>query len=171
VSIPARRAVAALLDDAALAAWTGGAPDEEAFLRGIFDKVVRDLDSVLNPALRTFGWSTTTRGIYVHKRPYLSFSSARDPDGCEIGDLLIVIHNNDRTRPAGNALLLQAKTKGFPFSLGKGSEARQWSLYHQWPEFWWRHRFAYAHRGGDGRRHVQPAAPHLGAQYLAWILH
>lgn len=166
MSTPARAAVAALLDNAAAAARARRVVNEVAYLESIFERVVKELDDALNPSLAAFGWSSKTRGIYVHQRPVVRFPVAGKLGGCEIGDLLIVLHTVGGSRPGGHALLLQSKVKPFPFALS-GKERRQWALYHQWPEFWWRDRFAYAYLGGDGRRHVRPARPHLGAQYLA----
>jgi hypothetical protein len=53
----------------------------------------------------------------------------------------------------------------FPLKL-VGSERKQWMLYHHWPAFWWRDGFMHD-ATDDGRRHVTPALPHPGAQYLA----
>jgi hypothetical protein len=164
-------AVEQLLEAAAADAWSKSAglraPDEVAFLRSIFDVAVRHLDSALGPSLASFGWSSQTRGIFVHGRPFVAFDPKRSRGGCELGDLLIVVHNLRRPRPAGNALLLQGKLGSLPLAFNATNEKQQWRLYHEWPEFWWRHRFAYHYRDGDGRRHVLPAAPHPGAQYLA----
>jgi hypothetical protein len=169
-STPARRAVSDLLDEAAKDAWSktkgAGTPDEVTFLRSLFHVAVRQLDSVLGPSLAAFGWSSETRGIFVHGRPFVAFDAARSQGGCELGDLLIVLHNARGPRPAGNALLLQGKRGALPLSLS-GNEKKQWELYHDWPEFWWRHAFAYRYLGGDGRRHVEPPKSHRGAQYLS----
>jgi hypothetical protein len=170
----ARAAVNDLLVAAADDAWASrpgpGAPDEVTFLRSIFHVAVRGLDGALAPALAGFGWRSETQGIFVHGRPFLAFDKARSPGGCEVGDLLIVVHHQvsvpgaDGVLEAGNALLLQGKIGTLPLTLGSGGEARQWELYARWPQFWWRHKFLYR---DDGRRHLRRSRPHPGAQYLA----
>jgi len=163
-----RTAVQALLDTSAANAWTSapGKPSEVLFLRALFDDVVRNLDTALSGALAAFGLSSQTRGVFVHGRPVVDVSAPGARPGCEIGDLLTVVHNADGPRPAGKCAAVAEQDRRPPPVALRHQRTPAMDLYDKWPTFWWRHRFARGAIGGDGRRHVQPAGPHLGAQYL-----
>lgn len=170
---PAVAGVQAALDAGARAAFrhAGGKPPEEVpLLRAFFETSLPDLEAVLGKALEPMGITARIGGLFVHQRPYVAFQEptahSRKP-ACELGDLLVLVRAQLTGPPVYNALLLQGKV-GDPESWRPrgGGEADQERLYREWPEIWWRDKPFWRSSDEHSRRHVQPAKPHSGAQYL-----
>ncbi len=144
-------------------------PGEVAFLRAFFKSVVPNLEATLNRHAAPLGLSSRVSGIFIHQRPHVSFCAphaAKRPPTCELGDLLVVVRARSSGPPVDNALLLQGKLGDATWKPSRAGERQQFDLYNQWPQFWWRHRPYWEVSDDKSRRHVEPAAPHAGAQYL-----
>lgn len=116
-------------------------------------QLVPSLGLALRTALTPLGIPSAVTGVYCHGSPLVDFL-ATPAGGCELGDLLIVVHYRHAYGEDRAALLLQVKLDGFP----RAGDA-QWRLYNAWPLFIWRHSPRYV-------RWPRPSGPHLGAQHL-----
>lgn len=127
---------------------------EPDYVYFVMRALVPNLARRLSLTLRPVRIPSAVTGVFCHGSPLVDFLPPQPPGGCELGDLLIVVHYRHSYGEEINALLLQAKLDEFPHQ----GDA-QWRLYNSWPLFIWR----------SGPRYVRwprPSGPHLGAQHL-----
>jgi hypothetical protein len=135
-------------------------PEEPDFVASLVINGTTMLEAGWRPLLRPYHVRVT--GIYCHQTPKVSFSGMSHRS-CELGDLLWChVHTDRQGVSIRNAMLCQAKRSSRrPYRI-LSKESDQMRLYSSWPEF------VYVHSGWmyGQKRHVRPAAPRKGAQYL-----
>jgi len=135
-------------------------PEEPDFVASLVMNGTGILEAGWHHLLRPYQIQIT--GIYCHQTPKVSFNGMSHAS-CELGDLLWChIHTNRQGVSNRNALLYQAKKSSQqPYNISR-KEFDQLILYRSWPKF------TYVHSGrmSGQKRHVKPAAPRRGAQYL-----
>lgn len=161
--VPAFRGAIAL---GFLSAWQAlharrTAPEEPDYIAGLVSAGMPVIYNALRANLRPHGVHVACSAVFCHQSPKVDFID-KATKGCELGDILFAhVHRSGKGPPRRSALLLQAKkAKG---NIGRvGAKDAQLRLYTDWPEFVYT---AHSHAMGV-RRHVSPAVPHRGAQYL-----
>ena len=98
-------------------------------------------------------------GCFIHKSPIAKFTGKYvKPAGCELGDLLAIVHTVVDGDDRYNATLLQwKKTTSLPCVLSSPGELKQLDLYEHWPEF------SLSSKGGTFDIYPKTVTP--GAQY------
>ncbi len=137
-------------------------PEEPDFVASLVMNGTKILEAGWRKVLGPYKTKIAVTGIYCHQTPKVSFSGIHGTS-CELGDLLWChIHTNRKRNITRNAILYQAKKSSRqPYRIS-GKEFNQLKLYSNWPEF------IYVSSGelNGEKRHVKPAAPRRGAQYL-----
>ena len=135
-------------------------PEEPDFVASLVMNGTGILEAGWRQLLRPYQIQIT--GIYCHQTPKVSYSGMSHTS-CELGDLLWChVHTDRQGISTRNAILYQAKKSSQqPYKI-VSREFDQLILYSSWPEF------TYVHSGriSGQKRHVKPAAPRKGAQYL-----
>lgn len=137
-------------------------PEEPDFVASLVMEGTRILGAGWRKVLEPYKIQIAITGIYCHQTPKASFTGMNGTS-CELGDLLWCHVNTDRKGSiTRNAILYQAKRSSRQPHKIASKEFDQLRLYSTWPKF------TYVNSGKlDGRkRHVKPAAPRRGAQYL-----
>ena len=100
---------------------------------------------------------------FIHQKPIARFFNKRFKKAPELGDILIVCRDKQKSLKRYNSVLFQAKMSNKPekYNIRK-SELHQYRLYSQWP------RFKYERAGTlDGQtRDILPKSVTQGANYL-----
>jgi hypothetical protein len=135
-------------------------PQEPDFVASLVINGTGMLEAGWRHLLRPYQVRVT--GIYCHQTPKVSFSGMSHRS-CELGDLLWChVHTDRQGVSIRNAMLCQVKRSSRqPYKI-LSKESDQMRLYSSWPEF------AYVHSSSISgqKRHIRPAAPRKGAQYL-----
>lgn len=130
-----------------------GSGSEPAFVWRLFSVGLPEVSRQLKAA---YAGQINVNGVYCHGSPVVDFTHIDEPatpKGCELGDLLVVVHH---VFPGGSgqrrAMLLQCKMADRP-----SVPIRQRLLYADWPVFTYR-------ANATASRKLAPA-PHPGAKF------
>lgn len=137
-------------------------PEEPDFVASLVMDGTKILEAGWHKVLAPHKIQIRVTGVYCHQTPKVGFSGMHGTS-CELGDLLWCHVHTDRKRNiARNAILYQAKKSSQQPHKISSKEFDQLKLYSTWPEF------TYVSSGelNGEKRHVKPAAPRRGAQYL-----
>lgn len=140
----------------------GDDPEEPDIVASLVLNGTKIIENEWRSVFNSVGIRIAVTGIYCHQTPKVNFSGMKGKS-CELGDLLWChVHSDIDGNVIRNAILYQAKKSADqPYRL-RGNDEDQLKLYSTWPEF------TYVSSGALNRqtRHVKPAAPRRGAQYL-----